>query len=128
MSAGPTRRGDPSAPRSERGRLARLAAEAAASTAGVVRLDGGDPLARTRDRDGWIEGVACIAEPDGRYGLAVHLVIELVEVDRVARAVRERTIARADDHGLGELVGSIRIVIEGIETQTPDLQPSGGAR
>ncbi|MGH2960769.1 MAG: hypothetical protein ACRDL3_01040 [Solirubrobacterales bacterium] len=82
----------------------------------MVRLAAGDPLARTWDGDGWVEGVGCIAEPNGRYELRLHLVVALVSFDRLARTVRERIVARATEQGLSKLIGPTRIVIEEVES------------
>jgi hypothetical protein len=99
------------APRpSERVRLARMALAAALATPGVAGGCPGPGGQRvTADAPGPLTGISAIAEPDGRYELALCLDAELVPLTALADRVRDRIHAAAREAGLAGLLGSIHV-------------------
>ncbi len=89
----------PSAARSERFRLARLAREAALRVPGVVGTDTGSMGLFVAVGDGErLEGVICAATKDGGYDVSLRLVCELVPLLALAEQVKvsvKHTAARA---------------------------------
>lgn len=96
---------------SDRVRLARTALHAATSLRDVVRGDaGGPPLPRvTLDRGEQLDGVLAIAEPGGRYGVALRLVAGLVPLHALADRIRTDVRGAAARAGLSASLGQIDI-------------------
>jgi len=87
--------------RNARAALAGLAAEAAAVTPGVARLEPG----RTD------EGVSCVVEPGGRYEVTVRVVAEPVPMPALADGLRERVVDAARAAGLDDELGSVTVIV-----------------
>jgi len=86
-------------PSSPRRRLEELAAVVAAAIPGV-----GSATA------------AAAAVPDGRFGVALRLVCELVPLRPLAEEVRSRIVTAASSAGLGEELGPLDIAIDDLVT------------
>jgi hypothetical protein len=100
-------------------RLAAVARAAALATRGVIRLDPGRTAMRMTASAGLrVDGVVCVALPDGRYQVSVHLVAAMVALRPLADAVRarvERDVALA---GLADRLGRVDVAVEDVQAQT----------
>lgn len=95
---------------SERERLATVALHAAQATAGVAGSDAGPAgLYCTRVGSAVLDGVAVIAEREGRYSVELSLVALPVPLYPLAATVRERLTSAAVAAGLGAQLGTIDI-------------------
>lgn len=98
---------------SPRARLALLAREAALAVEGVASVG---PRLRP-DRATYaggerIDGVVCAAESGERYGVAVYLGAEPVQLQELAERVRAEVTAAAERSGLGDDLGSVDVVVD----------------
>jgi hypothetical protein len=98
---------------SPRLRIARLAAEAAIATPGVLSLRAGG-VRVTASAGGRVDGVVVTAARNGRYEVELHLVCELVPLPALAEAVRSAVLVAIADAGLGDAVGPVHVRIEEI--------------
>jgi hypothetical protein len=100
-------------------RLAAVARAAALATRGVIRLDSGRTTLRMTASAGLrVDGVVCVALPDGRYQVSIYLVAAMVALRPLADAVRarvERDVALA---GLADRLGRVDVAIEDVQVQT----------
>ena len=111
----PGSRPTPSAPASERVRLARLALEAALGVDGVVAGHAGRlGLRMTADRGERLPGVLATALPGGQYGIELHLVAEVVPLPQLAERVRTRVERAAASAGLAAVLGPVGITVEDV--------------
>jgi hypothetical protein len=100
---------------SPRLRIARLAAEAAIATPGVLALRAGPPGVRmTAGAGRRVDGVVVTAAPDGRYQVELHLVCGLVPLPALAEAVRSAVLMATAEAGLGDAVGPVHVRVEEI--------------
>ena len=99
-------------------RLAAVARAAALATGGVVGLDAGRAGMRmTASAGRRVDGVVCVALPEGRYQVSVHLVAAMVALRPLADAVRarvERDVGRA---GLADRLGPVDVAVEDIQAR-----------
>ncbi|MBV9944824.1 MAG: hypothetical protein JO262_22055 [Solirubrobacterales bacterium] len=102
---------EPEASGSVRLRLARSALEAALGVPGVLDADPGPRRLRvTADPpSGMLVGVSVTALPDGRYGVDLSLIAELVSLPELADEVRRRVLERAERDQVADVVGSINV-------------------
>ncbi|MBV9365326.1 MAG: hypothetical protein JO286_20500 [Solirubrobacterales bacterium] len=102
---------EPEASGSVRLRLARAALEAALDVSGVLDADPGPGRLRvTADPpSGLLVGVSATALPDGRYGVDLSLIAELVSLPELANEVRERVLERARRDRVADFLGSINV-------------------
>ena len=102
---------EPEASGSVRLRLARAALEAALDVPGVLDADPGPGRLRvTADSpSGLLVGVSATALPDGRYGVDLSLIAELVSLPELANEVRERVLERARRDRVADFLGSINV-------------------
>ncbi|MBV8710799.1 MAG: hypothetical protein JOY56_03435 [Solirubrobacterales bacterium] len=102
---------EPEASGSVRLRLARAALEAALDVPGVLDADPGPGRLRvTADPpSGLLVGVSATALPDGRYGVDLSLIAELVSLPELANEVRERVLERARRDRVADFLGSINV-------------------
>jgi hypothetical protein len=97
-------------------RLAAVARAAALATRGVVGLDSGRAGMRMTAGAGLrVDGVVCVAQPDGRYQVTVHLVAALVPLRALADAVRARVDREAATARLADRLGPVDVVVEDIQ-------------
>lgn len=109
--------GQPAHEPSDRVRLARTALSAALAVPEIVRGDAGRvPRRVTVDGEERLEGVLAIAEPDGRYGIDLRLVAELVPLHALAADVRASVRRAAAKAGLEASLGAIDIEFGGLLT------------
>lgn len=95
---------------SERERLATLALQAARATRGVAdAVLGPGGLHRTRVGSAFLDGVAVIAEPGGRFSVELSLVALPVPLYALAATVRQRVRSAAVSAALGHVLGSIDV-------------------
>lgn len=108
LTASPDR---PEAAGSLRVGVARAALQAALQTPGVVGSDPGPSRLRvTADPPADpLVGVSATAQADGRYGIDLSLVADLVPLPELAEQVRERVRKRTRVERLEEVLGSINI-------------------
>lgn len=101
----------PEAAGSLRVRVARAALHAALQAPGVVGSDPGPGRLRvTADPPaGPLVGVSATAQADGRYGIDLSLVADMVPLPELAEQVRERVRKRTRGERLEELLGSINV-------------------
>ena len=100
-------------------RLAAVARAAALATRGVVGLDAGRAGMRMTGSAGLrVDGVVCVALPDGRYQLSVHLVAAMVELHPLADAVRARIERDAAVAGLADRLGPVDVAVEDVQART----------
>lgn len=98
---------------STRIRLARLARDEALAVDGVASV--GPHRRPDRGTHGGgerIDGVVCVAEPDGRYGLALYIGAEPVPLYALAEQVRKAVATAAERQGLAAELGSIDVVVD----------------
>jgi hypothetical protein len=109
-------RADP-ALESVRLQVARVALEAALTVDGVISGSSG-PLGLhvTRSGNERLVGVVCMADASGGYAVALHLVVGVVPLDRLAERIRSRVRARIAAAGLGDELAQLDIVFEDIVT------------
>lgn len=101
--------------RAVRGALARLAREAALEDQDVVAVGNGPPVAATTDERGErMDGVACIAERGGHYEVTLYLTTLPVPLAQLAERARERVRRVAGQHGLGDRLGEVNLVIRDV--------------
>lgn len=115
----PDSREEPKAPGSVRLRLARLALQAALGLPEVLEGDPGRGRLRvTSDPPaGLLVGVSVIAQPDGRYGVDLSLIAEMVSLPELAEQVRARVRERARRGGLARDLGSINVEFASVKTR-----------
>lgn len=106
---------------SERERLATVALQAARATAGVAGSGAGPAgLNRTRVGSAVLDGVAVIAEREGRFSVELSLVALPVPLHPLAAAVRVRLSNAAVAAGLEAQLGTIDVeftdVVESVAT------------
>jgi hypothetical protein len=100
-------------------RLAAVARAAALATRGVVGLDSGRTARRMTASAGLrVDGVVCMALPDGRYQVSVHLVAAMVALRPLADAVRARVERDAALAGLADRLGRVDVAVEDVQAQT----------
>jgi hypothetical protein len=100
-------------------RLAAVARAAALATRGVVGLDAGRAGMRMTGSAGRrVDGVVCVALPDGRYQVSVHLVAAMVELYPLADAVRARIERDAAVAGLADRLGPVDVAVEDVQART----------
>ena len=100
-------------------RLAAVARAAALATRGVVGLDAGPArMSMTASQGLRVDGVVCVALPDGRYQVSVHLVAAMVALRPLADAVRTRVERDAAVAGLADRLGPVDIAVEDVEVAT----------
>lgn len=116
LAASPDR---PEAAGSLRVGVARAALHAALQTPGVVGSDPGPSRLRvTADPPADpLVGVSATAQADGRYGIDLSLVADLVPLPELAEQVRERVRKRTRGERLEEVLGSINIDFAYVVTQ-----------
>ena len=103
----------PSAPPSDRVRLARLALDAALATDGVDGgTDGPVRMWVTVEQGQRYPGVTATVTPDGTHDVALHLVVDPVPLHPLADAIRTRAASDVAAAGLAEALGSIDIAFE----------------
>jgi hypothetical protein len=86
---------------SPRMRLARMAHDVAMRTRGVVRPDVGPGGLFVSVGDGQrVEGVICVAAPDGGYEISLRLVCALMPLQPIAEQVRTVVGAKAITAGI----------------------------
>ena len=119
----------PSAPPSDRVRLARLAFDAALATAGVdAGTDGPVRMWVTVDQGQRYPGVTASVTADGTHEVALHLVVDPVPLHPLAAAIRSRAEADVAAAGLAGQLGSIDIAFEDLASPRPPAQaPPGGS-
>ncbi len=100
---------------SARVQLARVALEAALKVKAVVGAHSG-PLALRATVEGRerVAGVVVAAIGDGRYGVELHLVAELVPLPPLGERVRKRVERAASTVGLQDVLGPIEITFEDV--------------
>ncbi len=100
---------------SERVRLSRLALAQALAVEGVIRADSG-PLGTQVTLDGRerLAGVTAAALPEGRYGVTLHLVAQLVPLHELGGRIRARIKRAASLAGIGDALGPVDLVFEDI--------------
>ena len=107
-------------PTTTRAELARLAAQVAAKTTGVVRLSAGTPPVHVTDVPGRrLEGVSVVAAEPGRYEVTVCLVARPVALLELAEEIRERVREGARIADLGDALGAIEVRVEDVVTDPP---------
>jgi hypothetical protein len=100
-------------------RLAAVARAAALATRGVVGLDSGRTAMRMTASGGLrVDGVVCVALPDGRYQVSVHLVAAMVALRPLADAVRARVERDVASVGLADRLGRVDVAVEDVQAQT----------
>ncbi len=100
-------------------RLAAVARAAALATRGVIRLDSGRTAMRMTASAGLrVDGVVCVALPDGRYQVSVHLVAAMVALRPLADAVRARVQRDVTTAGLADRLGRVDVAVEDVQAQT----------
>ncbi|HEY4276746.1 MAG TPA: hypothetical protein VGM91_00930 [Conexibacter sp.] len=109
--------GQPAHDPSDRVRLARVALDAAIAVPKVVRGEAGRDVQRvTVDGGERLEGVLAIAQPDGRYGIELRLVAQLVPLHALAEDVRAKVRGAAARAGLERSLGEVNIEFAGLLT------------
>lgn len=112
-SSNPRSEGAPERAPSPRMQLARVALEAALAVKGVAGAHSGPVALRAtvegRER---VAGVVVVAAGDGRYGVELHLVTELVPLQPLAERVRKRVERAASTAGLRDALGAVDITFE----------------
>ena len=98
--------------------VARVALEAALTVEGVISGSSG-PLGLhvTRSGSEGLVGVVCVADAWGGYAVALHLVVGVVPLDRLAERIRSRVRARISAAGLVDELAQLDIVFEDIATR-----------
>jgi hypothetical protein len=110
---------EPEATASVRVSIARAALQAALGVSGVLDADPGTSRLRlTADPpSGVLVGVSVAALPDGRYGVDLSLVAEMVSLPELAEEVRARVHARVRRDGLEDVLGSIDVEFAQVMTR-----------
>ena len=110
--------GPPAATRAE---LARVAARAAATAAGVAGLSAGTPPVYVTDVEGErLEGVSVVASEPGRYEVTVCLVALPIDLHRLADDVRDRVREHARIAGLDAWLGAIAVRVHDLVASAPE--------
>ena len=65
-----------------------------------------------------VDGVVCVALPDGRYQVSIHLVAAMVPLPPLADAVRARVERDAALAGLADRLGRVDVAVEDVQAQT----------
>jgi hypothetical protein len=100
----------PEVTESDRFRLARVARDAALSVPGVVATDPGRTgMFVTLDGAGRVEGVICVAAPEGGYDLSLRLMCAFVSLPALGEAVKAAVRAAAAGSGLAAATVSVHI-------------------
>lgn len=101
----------PAAPGSDRVRLATLALETACGIAAVLGGEAGPSgvLVTVGAGGQRLNGVQAVAEPDGRYAIALGLRTALVPLGPLADEIRARVVQAAGATGLGDQLGAIDV-------------------
>ena len=115
---------------SPRGRLARLALDAALAVPDVLGAEAGvhgvhvtaDPPA------GLLRGVSVIAQADGRYAVDLRLVARIVPLVALGEAVRRRVHASARRGGLADRLGTVNVEFARLLTPEEVLRDIEDAR
>ncbi len=112
--------GPPMGGPSDRGRLARVALEAALAVPGVVRGEAGGGAPRvTVDPAGRLVGVAATAQRDGRYAVDLRLIADVVPLLPLADGVRARVQRAAAQAGLAGALGRVDVEFADLVTVEP---------
>ena len=99
-------------------RLAVVARAAALAVRGVVGLASGRAGMRMTASAGLrVDGVVCVALPDGRYQVSVHLVAAMVALRPLADAVRARVERDVATAGLADRLGPVDVVVEDVQAR-----------
>jgi hypothetical protein len=105
----------PAATVSVRSQVARVALEAALTVDGVISGSSGPlGLRVTRSGSERLVGVVCAADASGGYAVALHLVVGIVPLDRLAERIRSRVRARISAADLVHELAQLDIVFEDI--------------
>lgn len=105
----------PTAPGSDRVRLAHLALDAALAVDGVHAADAGPRgMHLTVSGASVVRGVRVAAEPGGRYSVDLGLRARMVALPALADAVRARIARSAQIAGSEDLVGSISVTFHDV--------------
>lgn len=109
---------------SRRARLAAVALDAALATEGAVAgHPGSPPVYVSQGPDGPLRGVAAVADSQGRYDVALHLVADPVPLHELGKRIRELVRREAEQAGLAAALGEIDVVIEDVVTRLPPDPP-----
>ena len=104
-----------SAQASTRGRLARLALDAALGVENVVIGHSGPSGAHVSVAEGGAAvGVVAAARPDGRYDVSLSLVARPVSLHPLGEEVRARVGEVASRAGLGSALGQVDVAFEDV--------------
>ena len=118
----------PSAPPSDRVRLARLALDAALATDGVDGgTDGPVRMWVTVEQGQRYPGVTAYVTADGTHDVGLHLVVEPVPLHPLAEAIRSRAEADVAAAGLAGRLGSIDIAFEDLASPGAPAPPPAGS-
>lgn len=105
---------------SARGRLARLALEAALATPGVLAPNAGPAGLHATWIDGErLAGVRVTAEAGGTWSVELGLTAEIIPLPALAEAVRVRVERAANFAGVGALVGDVDVAVLDVEGDRP---------
>ncbi len=105
---------------STRGRLARLALDAALGVEGIVIGHSGPGGAHMSvAEDGTAVGVLAAARPDGRYDVSLALVARPVSLHPLAEEVRRCVGEIASRAGLAEALGQVDVAFEDVLEAPP---------
>jgi len=106
--------------------LARLALGAALTVTDVVRAQPGlGGTFVTVDVPVALRGVTVVAEPDGRYGVALRLVARPVPLRALGETVRERVLTLAGREGLAAAIA--RVDVDFVDVAVPGEEPPSPA-
>lgn len=109
---------EPGLGESPRAQLARLALDAALALDGVAGAEAGPARVWTTPTGGErLDGVVATAVPGGRYGVALHLVCELVPLHPLADRIRERLARSVSAAGLEGALGPVDIAFEDVASE-----------
>src|SRR5688572_24383943 len=101
--------------------LAAVARAAALATRGVVGLEAGPAgMSMTASAGLRVDGVVCVALPDGRYQVSVHLVAGMVALHPLGDAVRARVERDVAVVGLADRLGPVDIAVEDVQVGTEE--------
>jgi hypothetical protein len=99
----------------QRVRLARAALAAVRGHPDVVGVHAGVAgLGRTRDDGSWLVGVNVIADSDGTYSVALHVVVRVVALHALSVELVELVRQAAAERGLEPVLGAVAVVFEDI--------------
>lgn len=102
--------------------LAQLALESALSVDGVLSSSAGTSGLWITAAEGLrIPGVVAAAQPDGRYSLSLHLVVQPVPLHALAEQVRNRVVRNAGLAGLDGALGPVDVSIEDLVAGPEDV-------